>query len=290
MGVLKEGPGFPLWSDHTSFVRRHRARIGALMVLGLAAGFAWSLLQPSSYSATTSVVLTPVPVYITSSTTEPVAPAVSIDTDAQLLRSPRVLAAAADARDPDGEDGQAISERLQVTASPSTNVLHVTVSASSPSAAAAAADAAVAEFVDIRRDALGSLREEQLDELRLRLSQHEELLARQQRQRLVIPSTDELHHQVLQLRASLQELEAAQQLPAEVIRAAVAPTSADYANSEVPLTSGAMLGLVAGCLLGAARDRAGRSTHPRRTPPTQSFRPGQSPGVATRPEEYDHAS
>ena len=78
-------PGLPLWSDYTAFARRNARTIGVLMLVGLLAGFAWSLRQPSTYSATASVALTPVPKYLTPSTTELVAPAVTIDTDAQLL-------------------------------------------------------------------------------------------------------------------------------------------------------------------------------------------------------------
>ena len=254
--------------------------------LGMLAGLAWSLMQPATYSATASVVLAPVPVYVTSSTAELVAPPVSIDTDAQLLRSPEVLGAVGDVL---GRDPEIVSENLLVTASPSTSVLHVTVSAGSPAAAADAANAAIDRFVDVRREALGALRRSQLRQLRLLLSEHEDLLAREQGRRLVIPFRDELYAQLVSLRTSLEELEAARRLPAEVVRPAEAPKNADYANAEVPITSGAMLGLVAGCLLGAGRDRARRLGDGPEAPRTQRFPSGREPGVATRHEEYDHA-
>ena len=85
-------------------------------------------------------------------------------------------------------DADAAGEQLGVTASPSTHVLHVTVRADTPSDAADAANAAVAAFVDVRRDALGSLRSEQLLQLRLMITEHEDELAKQQAQRLVVPS------------------------------------------------------------------------------------------------------
>lgn len=286
MGVLTHRPGLPLWSDYTRFARRHQARLAVLTGLGMLAGLAWSLMQPATYSATASVVLAPVPVYVTSSTAELVAPPVSIDTDAQLLRSPEVLGAVGDVL---GRDPEIVSENLLVTASPSTSVLHVTVSAGSPAAAADAANAAIDRFVDVRREALGALRRSQLRQLRLLLSEHEDLLAREQGRRLVIPFRDELYAQLVSLRTSLEELEAARRLPAEVVRPAEAPKNADYANAEVPITSGAMLGLVAGCLLGAGRDRARRLGDGPEAPRTQRFPSGREPGVATRHEEYDHA-
>ncbi len=86
-------PGLPLWSDYTRFVRRHALLIAGFMLAGILIGFVWSLQQPSTYSATASIALTPVPKYVAPSTTDLVAPEVTIDTDAQLLQSPEVLGA-----------------------------------------------------------------------------------------------------------------------------------------------------------------------------------------------------
>ena len=282
MGVLTNRPGLPLWSDHLGFGRRHRALLAGLVALGLLGGLVWSLLQPATYSATASVALARVPVYVSSSTSELVAPEVSIDTDAQLLKSPLVLSAVGAAL---GEDAATAGKHLLVTAAPNTHVLHLTVSAPSPTAAADAANAAAAALVDIRRQKLGALRRDQLRQLRLSLSEYEALLAREQGRRLVIPVRDDLFDQVLALRTRLEELEAARRHPAEVVRPAEPPSNADAANTEVPLTSGAMLGLIAGCLLGAGRDRVGRAA----TPQILRAPSSTEPGVITRREEYAHA-
>jgi uncharacterized protein involved in exopolysaccharide biosynthesis len=288
MAALTKPPGLPLplWSDYPRFLRRHRAGIGALMGLGLLAGLAFSLLQPATYSATASVAITQVPVYLSASPTELIPPEVSIDTDAQLLGSPRVLGAIGDAL---GTDPDLASDHLAVTASPNSHVLHVTLTAASPQRAAQAANAAVGAFIEVRRDALGALEESQLRQLRLVISEQERVLAREQNKRLVITSDDEVFAQVLDLRARLDELEQARSVPAEVVSPAVAPSGADYANTEVPLASGAMLGLLAGCLLGAARDRASRLGHRADNPRTHSDPSGYLPDVATRHEGYRHA-
>ena len=70
------------------------------------------------------------------------------------------------------------------------------------------------------------------------------------------PRSDELFAELLELRAGLEELEEARE-PARARWSSPPdrPASADYANAEVPMTSGAMLGLLAGCAPGAARDR-----------------------------------
>lgn len=284
MAVLTKPRGLPIWSDYTHFLRRHQTVIGALMGLGLLAGLGVSLVQPATYSATASVALTQVPVYLSASTTEPVPPEVSIDTDAQLLGSPRVLGAIGDALET-GPD--LASDHLSVTASPNSHVLHVTLTAASPQRAAEAANAAVSAFMEVRRDALGALEESQMRQLRLLISEQERVLAKEQDKRLVT-SDDEEFAQILDLRARLDELEQARAVPAEVVSPAVAPRGADYANTEVPIASGAMLGLLAGCLLGAARDRAPRLGHRAEDPRTHSDPSGYLSDVANR-QEHRHA-
>ena len=250
--------GLPLLSDYSGFARRHRILLALSTGAGLLVGLAWATTQPASFSATASVVLVPVPVYVSPATTGLVPPEVSIDTDAQLLQSPRVLTAVADAL---GTEPEQALEHLSVTATPQSHVLHVTVSGASPGEAARAADAAVDAFVDVRRDALGALASHQLRHLRLFVTGQEELLAREQSRRLVIAGQDELFAQTLELRAGLEELEQARSQPAQVVRPALATTTADHANTEVPVTSGAMVGLLCGVLLGAGLDRRRQLDH-----------------------------
>jgi hypothetical protein len=180
-------------------------------------------------------------------------PEVTIDTDAQLLRTPQVLSAVADAL---GTDQARAADALSVTASPSSRVLHVTVTTARATDAAAAANAAVEALIQARRHTLGALRNNQLRQLQFLALDQERVLARAQSRRLVVPVRDDLFDRVVQVRTRMSELEAARQAPAQVVGPALAPTSADRANTEVPVTSGAMLGLLGGCLLGATRDRS----------------------------------
>ena len=290
MAVLSRGSELPLWSDYTSFLRRHRLRIGALVVAGLLIGLAVSFTQPSTYSSTASVSLAPVPKYVLPTGAGLTPPAVSIDTDAQLLASPEVLRAVADAL---GTDTDRARESLSVTASPNSHVLHVTVTAPTAPAAAGAADAAAASLVRVRRNALGGLRLDQLRLLRLWLGGQEDILAKEQRRGVVIPASSEQFANVVAVRAGLQELEEARLAPGEVVNPALPAIQPDHANREVALTSGAMLGLLAGWLLGAHIDRrrmlapvspalspAPRS-HPRGT--------GHLPAALTPQEDAHHA-
>lgn len=252
MGAVTARRALPLWSDHTAFVRRHRVLIGALVLGGALAGLLWTLPQPSSYSATASVALAPVPVYVLSSPDELVPPEVTVDTDAQLLRSGPVLDAIGATLDTDRAGAE---QQLTVTAAANTHVLHVTVSADSPERAAAAANAAVAALSDVRRDALGALSADQLRYLRMLVGGHDVAPDDEDAGDLLIALESEQFARVVGVRATLDELDEARAVPAEVVRPATAPAHAEYANSEVAMTSGAMLGLLVGCLAGAARDR-----------------------------------
>jgi uncharacterized protein involved in exopolysaccharide biosynthesis len=284
MAVLRRGAELPLWSDHTAFVRRHRLRIVALMVLGLLVGLTWSLTQTGTWTSTASISLAPVPKYVLPTGAGLAPPEVSIDTDAQLLGSPEVLGAVADVL---GVDTGAARDSLSVTASPNSHVLHVGVTAPSAPAASEAANAAAAALVRVRRNALGSLRPDQLRLLRLWVAGQEDLLAQEQRDRLVLPATDEDFALVAELRTGLQELEEARISPAEVIDPAVPAPRPDYANREVPLVSGAMLGLLAGCLLGALIDRR-RLYSSTSSAPSHTEGSGDLPDARTRPEDAHH--
>jgi uncharacterized protein involved in exopolysaccharide biosynthesis len=285
MAVVTQPSGLPLWSDYSRFARRYAVLIGALVAIGFVAGVAWSMQAQSTYSATTSIALTPVPKYVTPSTTELVPPEVTIDTDAQLLQSPKVLGAIGAAL---GTDNDVAAERLSLSASPNSHVLHVTVKSTSAARAAAAANAAVIALVDVRRETLGALRQDQLSQLQLLVATNERELAKEQTTGLVILSTDDLFGQIQQLRAGLDELEDARREPVVILESATTPRRPDYANSEVPVVSGAMLGLLAGCIVGAGRDRFGLLA--KRTAFVHNHRrpSGRLPVTATLHEDTHH--
>jgi uncharacterized protein involved in exopolysaccharide biosynthesis len=286
MAVLTEPPGLPLWSDYRRFIHRHLAVICALMVVGTVAGFAWSMSRPAQYSATASVVLSPVPMYVIPSTSEIVPPEVSIDTDAQLLDSPEVRGAIADALDIDAADA---SDHLTVTASANSHVLHVTLSAASPEAAAAAADAAAEALAQVRRQSLGTLRDDQLRQLRLLISHQQELVSQGRAQGTTIPAYDEASIEILDLNNALRELEEARDQPAEVVTSPAIPTQQDHPNTEVYLVSGAMVGLLCGCLLGAARDRSAELA-PAADPDSTRHPIGDLSNSITHRKDHHHVS
>ena len=235
------------------------------MAPGLLAGFGWSLLQPSTYSATASVALTPVPIYVTAVDRRAASRPRSASTPTpSCSSSPQVLRGVGDALGTDAEPAVEHLSRHRVTQQPRSprdrdgRLPH----ARPPTPP----NAAVAAFIDVRRDALGALASDQLRQLRLLVTDQEDAAgpgAGQPARRSRPPTT--CSPRLLELRTGLDELEEARSEPARVVRPACRPRAPDYANTEVPIDLG--------------RDaRAARRLPARRRP-----RPPPAPWTTTRP-------
>lgn len=127
-----------------SLRRRWRVLAGGVVVGLLLGVLAWALL-PVTYSATTSVQVSSVDVtpYAGTSTSSPP----DVATDAQLVTSGDVLAAAADDL---GTTRGALKDGLGVENPPDTAVLDITYTASSPEAAATGSRAVADAFLGVR--------------------------------------------------------------------------------------------------------------------------------------------
>lgn len=236
---------------YTRFARRYAVLLVSCMCGGLLAGLGWALLQPPSYSATASVILSPVPSYVSVATSGRLPRQVTIDSDAQLVRDPTVLGAVAMAVGGDADD---VEERIRVTAAPLTQVLLITFTTDSPAEAAAGATAAANSFIGVRQESLGALQEDQIGRLEYRMTELQARLDSQGEQSPVVLSDDPLVSQIAELSQRYADLERIRTSSAEVSRTATPPSAPDPTNDEVPLTSGVMGGLLAGCVIGAARD------------------------------------
>jgi len=253
----------PTLELYTAFARRHSRLLVACICIGLLLGGVWTLMQPRSYSATASVVLSPVPSHVSTATSGRLPREVTIDTDAQLVRSPSVLTAVSESVN---EDSGTVLEHLRVTAVPLSRVLEITYTTDSATEAATAATVAAESFVTVRRSTLGSLQRDQLDHLLLRIDELQDRLDAEAQRRPFVSPDDPLVSEIALLRDRFTQLELAQATPAELTDRAEAPSSANSSNAEVPATSGVMMGLLAGCLVGGSLDRrrAGRVNTGRR--------------------------
>jgi succinoglycan biosynthesis transport protein ExoP len=241
----------PSWDQYAAFLRRYRRLLAVAMGIGVVLGAGVSFVQQPTYSATTSIALTPVPSYMSVTTTGGQPGLVSIDTDARLVMDSSAVQALERA-DPAVREPE---EQIVVTATPLSRVMHITYSSGSPETAAAGATAVGDAFIDARRDALGALAEPELERLRLRIAELQERLSLEEARGLVPTTPDALEPDLLELRDRLAALESARDTPAEVLQEALPPSAPDRRNAEVPITSGAMIGLLVGWVAALARNR-----------------------------------
>lgn len=132
---------------YTAFVRRHRLLLASCLLVGAAGGGLALLDQPTMYTAVTRIVVTP---QESSPGVELERPRlISLDSDAQVLMSVRVLDRAAEASGfPGGFDG--LDAATAVTAIPDSRILVVRVSDVNAARAVAAASSIADEFLRVR--------------------------------------------------------------------------------------------------------------------------------------------
>jgi capsular polysaccharide biosynthesis protein len=134
-------PVVPL-SRYIAVIRDELPLVLVVALLGLALGATWTVLRPSPYKATTTVMLTAPPRYPTT-TQRPK----DVNTDAQLVAGQAVQRATADAS---GRSLADVAEHLTVTATPNTTVLHLHFTAPGAKAATAGVRAAATTFLHQR--------------------------------------------------------------------------------------------------------------------------------------------
>ncbi|HET6560901.1 MAG TPA: hypothetical protein VFG72_03430 [Marmoricola sp.] len=247
----------PRWGIYTSFARRYAALIALCSLLGLGLGLGTALAQPASYSATASVMLTPVPTYASADgSTRP--ERVTIDSDAQLALSTPVVSEVARTLDTSPER---VEERVSLRAVELSQVLELTYTAGSPTDARAGAQALVDAFVEARNASLLAIGSEQIERVGAQLRVIENRLVQRFRANPLITPEEPLLQEFTVIRARVQELEAARLQATEIINQPVEPSRPDSRDLEVPGTSGLMAGLLLATCLGALRDRihAGRN-------------------------------
>jgi hypothetical protein len=245
------GRQLPELAEYGRFVRRHAVLLAVCALAGLASTIVWHAQVPPTYTATSAVLLNPVPTFAGTDPSGRAPRDVTIDTDAQLVRSSSTIAAVARAV---GRDRRSVAASLQVSAPSLTRVLQISYTAADPATARAGAVAAGRSLISARREFLGALQPSQIARLQLEVArldaELQELVAEQAR----LERRVDLEERVGVLRNRLTALYAARTEPGRVLRAPTLPSEPDPTDSEVPLTSGTMLGLLAGCGIGAVRD------------------------------------
>jgi uncharacterized protein involved in exopolysaccharide biosynthesis len=248
-------PGSEELGDYLRFTRRNLRLIVTCVLLGIGIGVGYNVLTPSKYTAISSVTLAPLPTHIDSDPESTGTDYVTIDTDGQLVLSRRVVHAVAEST---GQEPSVVRSELAVTASPLSSVLHISVTTVNPRTAQIAAQTAARALLQTRKDLIVENERPQAARLEQELADLERQL--QQTFHGVIDTfqAQVLNEQILTLRQRLNEARAAQRSVGEIYVAAERPLHANNSNSTIPITSGAVLGLLAGVGLATFAERLRR--------------------------------
>jgi hypothetical protein len=242
------GPADPVFGVLRTRGFWKRALAGAL--IGMACGAAWLLATPKTYKATVAMELSESSPQVNLGGIGPEGDDISIDTDALIVSSDAVLSAVAADSDRSLDE---IRDHLVVSARPLTRVMTVTYAAASPDAATRGAQAAATAFLQERerlitepvRDYLTAVREKEVS---------------------VVPPAGEAD--TTELDANLWSLELRRQAalakelrlagPGTILEDARITAAGDRGDLEVPIATGAALGVLVSVGVSLALDRRKR--------------------------------
>jgi hypothetical protein len=246
-------------------LRRHPRLLAACCGVGLAIGLVTAAARPTVWTSSTSVLAPKVPLYtpiVAQGVNEREPKPVTVDTEAQILTSRRVLLRATAGTDVTPDQ---LARMATVVAPPNSRVLQVTVRDTERDRAPFLADALTDAYLDARLQQLTERRSQQAEALRRRVATLEageatgmSTLLRTAEQQGAQPVTDEvdrseldrlaaqnLADQIQQLRSQVLQLEGTEVVGGEALRSASPPAAAGR-HPEVPMVSWLLLGLLAG--------------------------------------------
>ena len=250
----------PTLEHYAALVRRHLVLIVAGMLLGTAGGVLYLRAEPVSYTATTEVLLAPLPTHARTDASVRDPRPVTIDTDAAILESSPVVRAV---RDATGLADARIHEALTVDAQPLSEVLRVSFTDTRADRAEHGSEAAARTLLELRGDQLYRSRARHARRLERRLTALTDEMD-------TLNLTGESYNAPvasLKRRLELQHAIVYEQIAlgsdaGRVFVDARTPTQASRVNPEVRIASGTMLGMLAGLGTGLFLDARRRRRGP----------------------------
>lgn len=265
--VRRPGNTEPMLADYGQFLRRHRMLLVAMLGVGLLGGVLTVVAEGDTYTAHVSVLTPAVPMNAAPDPSGRPPEDVTMDTEAQLLRSGEVLRRLTNLG-PETGDPRTIRDRISLTVPPNTRVLVIHFQAPTADGAKAGADVVADTFLRYRHQLLVSRRERDLESLRSRIAslqgQLDSLSAGGDKGDTALreDTTSARRQTLVGQIEDLQEQLASVDEPAAdtgtVVRASERPLRPDDANDEVTFASAVGMGLLAGLGLGLVRDRLPR--------------------------------
>jgi hypothetical protein len=256
------GGGLRTLESMLALLRRSAVLIVVFALLGGLVGAAIARSRPTTFVATTSVLLAPAPVYLDATGGGGSAPrSISIDTEASMVYSERAVGLVLDRLG--STDAQAVRDSIQVTAPPSSRVLDIAVRDEDPEQARLVADELAAAYLQVRGEYLEQRREQQ----RLQLERELDTVAGSG---IVVEmegdeAAGDADYEVLAedlLREELDEVVLLSTDAGEVLRPATSKRVG--AQSEVPIVSGLLLGMLTALIVVSLREARRRDVARRR--------------------------
>lgn len=222
-----------------STLRRRWSTVVLAVLIGALAGAAFAQAAPQRYSATATIVVTPVVSNPMTGNREDV----NIRTEQEILRSREVARRAADTLGLPG-DGSELRADVEVAAPLGSQILEVTMSADTPELAIDGANAIATAYLDLRRDVAAEVTERYLANVD---QQIEDLLAEPP-----TTMTDGLIEQLTMQRSSVALTDPE---PGRIIGAATPPPSASGPGLLTTVAGAAMAGFLLGIAAAVLRER-----------------------------------
>ncbi len=260
-GPSRPPDSLPLRS-YLSPLRRHLVLMAGCTLLGLVSGLAITFTHVPVYESRVRVLAPPIPVRVVPPGTEAAPRSVTPDTEAQLVTSEAVLKRLSGVLNV-SEEG--LADAIAVTAPPNTQLLRISFRATSPEDARLGAEAVAETYLVTRQQLLNEQRRLLIEATRARaqlLRQELESL-RSYAQQLPAGSTERdvsrqrrvaLFTEIRNLQFQLTELQNNAVQSGEVVSAANNPRRPIDQNGQVPVVSGAVLGLLLGIVVVRAAD------------------------------------
>ena len=243
---------------YVTFVRRHRWLLTVTMLAGLLAGTALVVHRGRVYTATVEVIASKAPLGITEQVSgEQVRPS-SVDTEAQLLESGPVLQATARALGK-GRTADDLRKALEVSVPQGTRSLVVQYRSGSEAAARAGAAEIARQYMALRTRLIEAQRDRQIASLATYLDalQRNESAGRGQNG----VAAGFVRAATRRVIRELQDLRAAPIDPGELTAPGGPRVVASLPNASVPLTTGVLVGLLAGVGVALSAEVRRRRVH-----------------------------
>jgi uncharacterized protein involved in exopolysaccharide biosynthesis len=250
--------------DYFGFLRRQAWIVILCVVVGAAAAVGLLTQKANTYTSHASVLVQPLATVSSTVVGGRTNGTINLDTEAQILKSTTVAAAAKKTLGT-AETTTALLSRVSVTVPANTSVLTISCTAHTPTPAAACAQAFARAYLTNRAATAQSDVTQQADSYRKQLATVQaSLLAVTKRLQVETPTSsagiydrsqkDLITNEIQGLNTNFNSLTGQVVIPGQIIGAANVPTARSGPSTQLYVISGIVVGLIVGLLLGLGRE------------------------------------